>query len=211
MTEATETKTTTRKAATVKTKTLAEALIAFQANLPKLELDADNPHFKSKFSSLKEVTNKVFPALAENDMGYTTKSRVDETGRLIVVGKLFHTSGEFEEAEFPVNETNPQKIGSAITYARRYNLAALTGVVADVDDDGNAASAPAPKPLENARAKVAQKAPAAPNDDLKAKIRAWIGTDEDRRKQATEAQNKGQLAGLKGEDLQRFMLKELGA
>ena len=210
MTEATETKTTTRKAATVKTKTLAEALIAFQANLPKIEQDSVNPHFKSKFSSLKEVTNKVIPELVKYDLSYTTGSRVED-GRMIVVAKLKHVSGEEEIAEFLVTDTNPQKIGSSVTYFRRYGLASLTGVVADEDDDGNAASAPAPKPLENARAKVAQKAPTAPNDDLKARIRAWIGTDEDRRKQATEAQNKGQLQKLSGSELQKFMIQELGA
>lgn len=42
--------------------------------------------------------------------------------------------------QFPIMATDPQKVGSAVTYYRRYALAALTGVVADVDDDGNTAS-----------------------------------------------------------------------
>ena len=121
------------------TRTLTEALTAFQAELPRVELDATNPHFKSKYASLGSVTKAVLPKLAEHGFAFSVGSFVDN-GLLVVDAHLLHESGESRSLQFPIADTNPQKIGSALSYARRYALSALTGVVADEDDDGNAAS-----------------------------------------------------------------------
>ncbi|WP_252341658.1 ERF family protein, partial [Escherichia coli] len=62
---------------------------------------------------------------------------------------LIHQSGDWIAATYPLVVTSKdetaQGYGSAVTYARRYGLSALMGVIADTDDDGNAASK-APKP-----------------------------------------------------------------
>lgn len=136
---------------------LAAALVAFQAEPPKVEKDSYNPAFKSNFTSLEELTNKAFPALNKHGLAYTVTSEITEKG-MAVVGTLLHTSGERLSASFPVTETNPQKIGSVFTYARRYLLAALTGIVVDADDDGNAASNPTATERQLDRART----PAAP-------------------------------------------------
>lgn len=194
---------------------LAAALVAFQAEPPKVEKDSYNPAFKSNFTSLEELTNKALPALNKHGLAYTVTSEVTERG-MAVVGTLLHTSGERLSASFPVTDTNPQKIGSAFTYARRYLLAALTGIVVDADDDGNAASNPSAteRRLDQARANPpAQATPPAPanEDPNRAKVRTWIGTDDARKKAANAAQEKFKKEGKSGADLWAAIAKEVGA
>lgn len=126
-------------AGTTAKKTIIEALIEFQKDLPSVGLDGDNPHFKSKFATLGNVTKEVLPKLNAVGITYTVGSYV-ENGVLILDAHLLHESGDSRSMQFPITATDPQKVGSAVTYYRRYALAALTGVVADVDDDGNTAS-----------------------------------------------------------------------
>ena len=137
-----------------KAKTLAEALAAFQAELPQVDLDSTNPHFKSKFASLANITKKVLPELSKHGFSYSVGSFVDN-GLLIVDAHLLHESGESRSFQFPITENQPQKIGSAITYAKRYAIQALTGVVADEDDDGNAASQQPPAAVQKAQERKA--------------------------------------------------------
>lgn len=212
MTETTEKKTTTRKATAPKYQTLPEALAAFQADLPAVTLDGKNPHFNSKFATLANINTIVLPKLSEFGLTFTVGSRVEESGKTVVIGKLLHTSGEYETAEFPVTETAPQKVGQAFTYARRYTLAALTGIVADGDDDAQEISKPEPRNLSNARQQAQKKVPAKSDDEfegLRTKIREWIGSDEERRKAAVAANEKLKLEHS-GVDLQKAILKELG-
>lgn len=216
MTETTtEKKTTARKTATPKHLGINQALAAFQADLPTAPKNSSNPHFKSKFTSLDKLTEVVFPKLQEQGLAYTTLSRVGEDGKMVIEARLIHAeSGEYLSAEFPVAQVDPQKIGSSLSYFRRYGLATLTGVVSDEDDDGNAASAPEPRNLSNARQQAQKKAPAKNEgadefEGLRTKIREWIGSDEDRRKQAVAANEKLKLEHS-GVDLQRAIIKELG-
>lgn len=193
-------------------KTLIQALADFQAELPSVGLDASNPHFRSKYASLGNITKIVLPKLAEHGFAFSVGSFVDN-GLLVVDAHLIHESGESRSAQFPITETNPQKVGSAVTYYRRYALTSLTGVVADDDDDGNAAStiSPAAKQLDKARTaqpKAAPKAGATP--DARGAIRDWIGTDEDRKAQANGVVEKLQKAGKKGNDLYESAASELG-
>lgn len=120
---------------------LAKALVKFQADLPDIGLDSENPHFKSKFASLPKITKIVLPKLAEHGLTFTAGGAYVE-GQYGLLAHLVHESGERESGFFPIIATDPQKLGASTTYARRYMLAALTGIVADVDDDGNTASLP---------------------------------------------------------------------
>lgn len=195
-----------------KYETLAEALTAFQADMPEINPDGTNLHFKSKYATLGNISKKVLPKLSEFGLSFSVGSFVDN-GLMVVDAHLLHTSGTSRSLQFPITETNPQKLGSALTYARRYALTALTGVVADEDDDGNAAStiSPAAKQLGKARAaqpKAAPKAGATP--DARGAIRDWIGTDEGRKAQANGVVEKLQKAGKKGNDLYESAASELG-
>lgn len=136
---------------------LAKALSEFQANLPDVNLDATNPHFNSRFASLPGISKVVLPKLAEHGLSFTAGGEYVD-GHYGLSATLLHESGEERSGFFPIIATDPQKIGSAITYARRYLLASLTGIVADADDDGNAASLPtkAEQTASTAQARVAK-------------------------------------------------------
>lgn len=193
-------------------KTLAEALALFQAELPQVDLDSVNPHFKSKFASLANITKKVLPELSKHGFSYSVGSFVDN-GLLVVDAHLIHESGESRSFQFPITETQPQKIGSAITYAKRYAIQALTGVVADEDDDGNAASQQPPAALAKAKDRAAA-APARPRQagtPTQNKVaQEYIDTGKASREQVNDLTNRIKTEkGLKGEDLFAEVLKAL--
>lgn len=193
-------------------KTLVEALAEFQKDLPQVGLDSTNPAYKSKYASLGAVTKAVLPKLTEHGFAFSVGSFVDN-GLLILDAHLIHESGESRSLQFPITETLPQKIGSAITYGRRYALAALTGVVADEDDDGNAASTPsaAERQIQKAQSRPAPTAGAKEHPD-KVKVREWIkqGSEgwEARRDTANAAQTKFK-AEFKGDALWTAIAKEV--
>lgn len=171
------------------TKTLVQALAAFQADLPPVDLDGVNPHFKSKYASLGNITKKVFPKLSEHGFAFSVGSFVDN-GALILDAHLIHESGESRSAQFPITETNPQKVGSAVSYYRRYALAALTGIVADEDDDGNAASNPSPAERKVQAAKATPQPKPTGEVPSQAQVREWIGDSAERKEQANATYQK---------------------
>lgn len=122
---------------------LALALHKVQAEVKNPAFDSTNPHFKSKFASLVSVREAVLPILNKHGLSLSQFPKAGE-GTAGCVNLLIHHSGQWieEECLLPLDKNNAQGAGSAITYARRYSVQAIAGVVADVDDDGNAASAP---------------------------------------------------------------------
>lgn len=125
--------------------TIAEALSAAQAELTDPPKDSINPHFKSRYADLATVLKTVRPVLSKHGIAFTQTTRVEDDGRVLLVTRL-HWRDEEVVGYYPVSPTknDPQGLGSAMTYARRYALQAIVGVAADDDDDGNAASAPKP-------------------------------------------------------------------
>lgn len=118
---------------------LAAALAAFQAELPGVSKDSENPHFKSKYADLADMSKAILPALAKQGLAFLSMPTLTDRG-FVLAYSLLHESGERFDGEYPLNAAgNDQQKGSSITYARRYALGAITGAVAD-DDDGNAAS-----------------------------------------------------------------------
>jgi hypothetical protein len=110
-----------------------------------LRLRSFNPHFKSRYADLATVLKTVRPVLSKHGIALTQTTRVEDDGRMLLETRL-HWSDEEGVWYYPVSPTknDPQGLGSAMTYARRYALQAIVGVAADDDDDGNAASAPKP-------------------------------------------------------------------
>lgn len=130
--------------------------------------DTTNPHFRSRFVSLKGVADSVRPAL--HAAGITVVQMIDHDERgMFVKTVLAHTSGECIDSRCPIvvaKQNDPQAMGSAITYARRYALAAICGVApSDDDDDGEAAVSRAPVKV---KAKQAAPPPAKPFADPEA-------------------------------------------
>jgi hypothetical protein len=121
---------------------LAKALSNVQANIKPAVKDAANPFFKSKYADLNSVWDSCRELLTKNGLSVIQGNSVGLDGTVIVETVLAHESGEWIQSELalPLAKNDPQGVGSAVTYGRRYGLAAIVGIVADVDDDGNHAS-----------------------------------------------------------------------
>lgn len=123
-------------------KEIAGALAKAQAKIKPAAKDAENPHFRAKYADLASVWEACREALTENGLS-VVQTTLPAEHRVRLVTTLLHTSGEWIRGELIMTPTkpDPQGMGSALTYARRYALAAMVGVAPD-DDDGNAASQP---------------------------------------------------------------------
>ena len=122
---------------------LAKALSVVQGKLEYAKKDSANPFFKSKYADLESVWDACRSLLSDNGLSVSQfpglYSELDKSMSLTTI--LMHSSGEWisQEMSVPVSKVDAQGAGSAITYMRRYALAAVVGVV-QADDDGNAAS-----------------------------------------------------------------------
>jgi len=117
---------------------LAKALAMAQGEVENASKASINPHFKSKYADLAEVLNTVRPVFSANGLSFVQMPSFAD-GVVMVETVLMHESGEWisETASSPITKQDAQGVGSAITYLRRYSLAAFAGV-AQEDDDANA-------------------------------------------------------------------------
>jgi hypothetical protein len=120
---------------------LAEALAKAQGSMTTAKKDSDNPFFGSRYADLAACWEVCREPLARNGLAIIQTTAPTTDGTVRVVSTLAHTSGEWIRGELAVKpvKADPQGIGSALTYARRYGLCSLVGIVADEDDDGEAA------------------------------------------------------------------------
>jgi hypothetical protein len=118
---------------------LAAALAKAQSSIDGAKKDANNPHFKQRYADLASTWQACRAALFVNGLAVVQTTEARESGAVLVT-RLLHTSGEWVQGETPLllGRADMQGLGSAITYARRYGLAAIVGVSPE-DDDGNAA------------------------------------------------------------------------
>jgi hypothetical protein len=120
---------------------IAPALLAAQKEISNASKDAKNPHFRSSYASLGSVIEAVKEPC--NKHGIVILQTLSEgTSGLHLSTRAIHSSGQWiEDTAFsPLPKADPQGVGSATTYLRRYSLAALFCITQE-DDDGNAASA----------------------------------------------------------------------
>lgn len=124
-------------------KELYTALSKVQSVMASAKRTADNPFFKSKYADLDEVWSVAKKPLTDNGFSVIQFPEDGENDKVMVTCRLCHSSGEWVQSTLSLKPTkqDPQAVGSAITYGRRYLFAAMVGVVTD-DDDGNAASEP---------------------------------------------------------------------
>jgi hypothetical protein len=126
------------------TKQVFAALVKAQAEMPTAPKDGNNPHFKSKYATLQSIAETAKPILQKHGLAICQTFETACDG-VSIITSLVHESGEYITGSLFLKPTknDPQGYGSAITYGRRYAMAAILGIVADEDDDANAASAPA--------------------------------------------------------------------
>lgn len=111
---------------------IAPALVLAQTQMSVAVKDSKNPFFKSKYADFNSVREAVVPALNANGI-MVMQPIVNGSVRTM----LIHTSGEFVGCETPIvvsKEKDPQALGSAISYARRYGLSSLLAVGTEDDD-----------------------------------------------------------------------------
>ena len=135
------------KAAPAAPQNLAQALLEFQKLAVKASKDSKNPHFKNNYASLEAVIDAANQA---TQFGICFTQEIDfefngDTGMTFVRTVLIHApSGEQRVSRTPIRSkdpADPQKMGSGITYAKRYGLQSALGLPSE-DDDANDASKP---------------------------------------------------------------------
>jgi len=119
---------------------LAAALAAAQGMLGFAAKQSVNPHLKNRYADLASCIEAAKEPLSQNGLAIIQATDIQD-GQAVLVTTLAHASGEWIKSIYPINpvKADPQGMGSAMTYARRYSLSAIIGLAAD-DDDGNAAS-----------------------------------------------------------------------
>jgi hypothetical protein len=124
---------------------LAEALVKAQKAMGAAAKDSKNPFFKSKYADLNSIIDAGLPALHDNGISVLQAQANDANG-LYVETILLHSSGEWISSMTPIivaKDNDPQAMGSAISYARRYGLQSFLTLKAE-DDDGESAMARSP-------------------------------------------------------------------
>lgn len=120
---------------------LAVALSKAQAEMGPAHKGQKNPFFKSNYADLNDIWQAAREPLTNNGLSIVQTMNMQD-GVLMLTATLLHQSGQWIQSTAPIitEKTGPQALGSCITYIRRYTLAALIGIVTDIDDDGNKGS-----------------------------------------------------------------------
>ena len=121
---------------------LAKALSLAQGEMKPAAMNATNPFLKNRYADLGSIIEAARPVMAKNGLTFSQLVYRDETG-IGVETVLMHASGEWISSRLSVEvgeergKSTAQVAGSVITYLRRYALAAILGIYADEDTDGN--------------------------------------------------------------------------
>lgn len=123
-------------------KELVSALAKAQGKMEPAKFNRVNPHFKNRYADFTSCMDACRVPLADNGLAVLQYcDTINE--KLTLVTTLAHTSGQWIKSYFPLNPKtmDSQSIGSAMTYAKRYSLSAMLGIVSDEeeDDDGETA------------------------------------------------------------------------
>lgn len=123
---------------------IASALVKAQGELNAVHKDGNNPHFRSKYATLQNIVESTRDTLRKHGLAVVQTFNETDGTYISLNTTVLHESGEYITGTFSMRPTkaDPQGLGSACSYARRYCFSAAIGIVTDEDDDGNAASQP---------------------------------------------------------------------
>lgn len=182
-----------------KTPELNKAFAKARMQISNPHLDSENPHFGNRFASLKAVIESVVKPLAEHGIAIHQELITTDRG-MGCITHLYHESGEsrsYGPLEIPFTKNDAQGYASASTYARRYALMSVVGVVGDADDDGNAASEPAFSSKQmKTRVWKALRDAAAEEDGLKCR-ETWDELNTEQQKEVWRELSSGQRRTIK--------------
>lgn len=125
---------------------LFAALAKAQTTMEVAGCNKTNPYFKNKYADLKDIIKASRKALSNNNLAVTQQIKRNDHGQQLLVTTLGHCSGQYISSILPLNppKSDPQTLGSYISYMRRYAYASMCGVVSsDEDDDAEQAMAQA--------------------------------------------------------------------
>ena len=207
--------TTTKTADAVKHESLAAALAAFQMEIPAIAKGktGDGGTYKYQYAGLDDITPVALPLLAAQGLAWSTKPTLMGDD-FVLQYKLAHAdSSEAEEGVYPLPDptsAKPQAIGSAITYARRYTLCAVTGIAPGGDDDDAAAANDKPaagrKPRAQSKPAPAPEPPAVATPGWAGEI-LDVNTIDELRAVHARVEEKGELGKLFAESDGRFVME----
>jgi hypothetical protein len=123
------------------TSNLATALITAKLKFKPIAKTKTNPHYKSKYACLDSILDAISDALAASGLLLIQPTEI-ENGTPVLKTILIHApTGDRFESILPLPVlTDPQKLGSALTYYRRYGICNLLAISPDEDDDGSKCS-----------------------------------------------------------------------
>ena len=125
-------------------KLITTALIAAKAQFKPIHKNKVNPHFKSKYATLDEILEAIAPALLANNLLLIQPTIAKDNSTVLKTILIHAESGEQLESELTIPAiTDPQKLGAAMTYYRRFSICSLLAIAPDDDDDGTTAKATA--------------------------------------------------------------------
>ncbi|MDH4186846.1 MAG: ERF family protein [Nitrospira sp.] len=133
---------------------LVGAIVRAQLKLEPAKKDTLNPFFHKKYADLPTCWEAI-KSFREEGVAIVQSPMEGPEGYVLLDTQLSHTSGQWMRSRLKIRvaKDDPQGYGSAITYARRYALGCMTGLVTEEDDDGNAASQPQGKSMQANKAK----------------------------------------------------------
>ena len=207
--------TTTKTAdAVTQHENLAAALAAFQLTIPAIAKGktGDGGTYKYQYAGLDDITPVALPLLAAQGLAWSTKPTLMGDD-FVLQYKLAHAdSSEAEEGVYPLpdpTQSKPQAIGSAITYARRYVLCAVTGIAPGGDDDDAAAANEKPAAARKPRQTpppIAPEPPAVASEGWAAEI-LDVNTIDELRAVHAKVEEKGELGKRFAESDGRFVVE----
>lgn len=128
-----------------RTLTPYEALVLAISACRNVAASRINPHFKSRYYGLSDLLDEVKPTFGRYGL-VIFQVPASNTDRVWISTSIIHISGWVKDCDslgLPSGNLNPQNIGSAFTYLKRYAISTIVGVASELeDDDGNQASKP---------------------------------------------------------------------
>lgn len=150
---------------------LTAALAKFQSEVKNPPNSANNPFFKSKYAPLDVVINTAKELLGKHGLSYIQMPGGD--GDKVTCVTILMCEGEWVESDILIlkaDKVTAQGTGSAITYARRYQLSAMLGLAGEEDDDGNNATGNKKDGKQTKEELEAEKLKTMPIDATKVKV-----------------------------------------
>ena len=185
---------------------LAPALVEAQAELKDPAMLGDNPHFRSKFATLKAIKDAVMPVFNKHGLAVIQRPVPQEAG-IGIQTVIIHKSGETLDVgtiAIPVTKQDAQAYMSAVTYARRYGMQTAAGVCGDPDDDGAEG-----KDKEPVTPTVPQK-PVAPNTQPRGTKPAETSPKQDEATGKAQAAPKITAGDIKWRDMMQACKRGMG-